>query len=419
MGLGSKILFIEDATEMDEQIINILEKADLIEGDILDRNALNESSHGNIVIATSFEDAFDRIISLGDGFEYEWIFIDRNLGEYNIFSGDGSISTLADFITNTEESWNDFSIGSKVFKKEFFKGVSGTNNQSIFVGDYLFITLINAGVPIEKICFLTANNDNSIEELEKSPFLHKKRLPQIIGKGSDGWEEELETILRDSHCAKIRFLYQKIFNNKKVNEIFDPYISDFITILAKQLKYGMEKRFEKGDGIVLRNMIEALVAHISKTNEQSVRNYLNLSEAYSALFKREYTPRNFECFKRSSYYQTGITREKVKKFLQAWKDGKDIRFDVEAETERVLQYATALELGTLANFYKGKTCPSDPPKYIFSYIDNIYTVTSEFSAHGKNDRTTDDLSIDGWKALLSAMIQILQWVADTNPNTKP
>ena len=56
------------------------------------------------------------------------------------------------------------------------------------------------------------------------------------------------------------------------------------------------------------------------------------------------------------------------------------------------------------------------PKFIFSYIDNIYTVTSEISAHGKNDKTTEGLCADGWSALLSGMIQIMQWVAETNPN---
>jgi hypothetical protein len=67
---------------------------------------------------------------------------------------------------------------------------------------------------------------------------------------------------------------------------------------------------------------------------------------------------------------------------------------------------------TLINFYnkQGKNTPS-PPKYIFSYIDNIYTVTSEWSAHGRNAQTTNDLTKEGWEALLNGMLQILQWVA--------
>jgi hypothetical protein len=83
-------------------------------------------------------------------------------------------------------------------------------------------------------------------------------------------------------------------------------------------------------------------------------------------------------------------------------------------------YDAARFFAALNQLYFGNaTHPGLPPKYIFSYMDNIYTVTSEFSAHGKNATTTNDLSPDGWSALLSGMLQIMQWVADTNPNPPP
>ena len=168
MGTGSKILFIEDQTNIDQQIINCLEVAELLDSDIYGREELNEKTNGNIVIATSFRDAFERIIELGDGLEYEWIFLDRDLAHYAFSSENSTI--LQEYIASDSE---DLSIGDQIFTKKFFNGLvqgdSNTGEQHIFAGDYLFIMLINAGVPIEKICFLTANNDASMEELRKSP----------------------------------------------------------------------------------------------------------------------------------------------------------------------------------------------------------------------------------------------------------
>ena len=426
MGTGSKILFIEDETSKDNSIMDALEAANLITGDIDDRNALNDETNGNIVIATSFADAFKRIISLGDGSEYEWIFIDRNLAEYAISSENNE---KLDEYTNSDTEY--FSIDSKVFKKDFFKSLLYTVTKDdnveklILAGDYLFATLVNAGVPIEKICFLTANNDSSIEMLEQSLYLHTKRLPQIIDKTPDGYGE-LKKILKDSHKAKIRFLYRDIFNNIKVKDIFSPYIEDFITILAKRYKSGTEAEYTKGDGILLRNMIEAIVAYIADDNNfknrlndpkevDTVRRFLNCDLlGYS---------REFE--KKLSHIHTNFKKvcNKLNKKVLNKNDESDIRNhiqkyskDIDKETDLIIEYSNAKILTALNDFYFHD--PYDfPPKYIFSYIDNIYTVTSEFSAHGKNDNTTDDLlSTDGWSALLSGMLEIMKWVAKENPN---
>lgn len=423
MRTGSKILFIEDEINLDNKIIGCLEAARLISGDISDREELNESTDGNIVIATSFTDAFEKIISLGDGSEYEWIFIDRNLAEYAISSEETII--LRDYITSKLE---DFFIGDQIFTKKFFNGLiqeySNTGEQRIFAGDYLFIMLINAGVPIEKICFLTANNDASMEELTKSPYLHKKRLPEVISKDSDGYKK-LEEKLRDSHGAKVRFLYREIFNNEKVKNVFGSYIEQFISVLAKRYKYGSNATYTKGDGILLRNMIEMGIPQIvpEEYSKKTIRKFLNCANAKYNTKPKDYAPTEEE--KKLHNIWIKMLNESVKigeKNSLLWTDKKDLenRFGkIEKKGEicldNVINYDTARFLTALNLLYFGEP-PSDlPPKYIFSYIDNIYTVTSEFSAHGKNDKTTDGLSLDGWSALLSGMLQIMQWVTDTNP----
>ena len=106
-----------------------------------------------------------------------------------------------------------------------------------------------------------------------------------------------------------------------------------------------------------------------------------------------------------------------------WLEDSDLNrylneLQIQSPLDKLRQYDTARFLAALNQLYFGDPPKDLPPKYIFSYIDNIYTVTSELSAHGKNDKTTEGLSVDGWEALLSGMLQIMKWVADTNPNPK-
>ena len=416
MRTGSKILFIEDESNLDNKIIDVLEDAGLINGDVSDRETLNKQTNGDIVIATSFQDAFKRITALGDGSEYEWIFLDRNLAEYEILSENSS--TLIEYINNDSV---DFSIDDRIFSKKFFNGfVQGDlqrGQPKLFVGDYLFIMLINAGVPVEKICFLTANNDASMEELTKSPYLHKKRLPEVIEKTPEGYKGLVKK-LQHPHNAKIRFLYRDIFHNKKVDHVFGSYIEDFIAVLAKRYKSNADTEYTKGDGIVLRNMVESVVSYIADDNNfknrlndpkevETVRRFLNCNLlGYSGQFEQ-----------RLSHIHSNFVNicNKLKKKVLNKNDKMAItKWISDYEADLIIEYSNAKVVTALNDFYFH--APYDfPPKYIFSYIDNIYTVTSEFSAHGKNDKTTDGLSSDGWSALLSGMLQIMQWVTDTNP----
>ena len=369
-------------------------------------NEFNKFWNGNAECPTSFKNAYELIESIGSGEDYEWIFIDRNLEFYH------------DIDDVCKEKNPDIKIGEKKFTKSFFEGIKK------YVGDYLFIMLINAGVPIEKICFLTANSNNTIEELKESLYLHKEQIPQIIAKDDDGYEN-LKKILQNSHCAKIRFLYREIFNNKKVEDIFGPYIEDFITMLAERYKNG-QVTFERKNGIVLRNMIEAVVAYISEKYfnipDLRCRDLLNNKIKYNIKFNKELDlnliPYSFNYVKQNNF-PTQNDQSKIENFLSRQKYYKNNQKKIPQDAEKIINISESLKISSiliqLSTLYRAKI-ENLPPKYIFSYIDNIYTVTSEISAHGKNDKTTEGLCADGWSALLSGMIQIMQWVADTNPN---
>ncbi|MBQ7395630.1 MAG: hypothetical protein IJW08_03730 [Lentisphaeria bacterium] len=367
-------------------------------------NKFNDFWAGNAICPRSFEDAYRLVNAIGTGEEYNLIFIDRNLENYHDL-----------------KNGQEIQIDEKIFTKEFFQGING------FVGDYLFIMLKNSGVSLEKICFLTANNDASIEELKKSPYLHKKQLPEIIDKSENGYEE-LKIKLKYSHNAKIRFLYKDMFNNEKIQEIFGPYIENFIAVLSKRYKYGRNAKYDKGDGILLRNMIEAVVAYIVETyfgsnpKLQTCRDLLNAKDAkyncYLVANKRKHlTAHWWRYIKETNTFPTDQLN--VEQWLLRNVDYYKEPKNVEKASKDALSIINMTEQMktwvTLIDFYKQQGNTSLlPHKYIFSYIDNIYTVTSELSAHGKNDKTTEGLSSDGWSALFSGMLQIMQWVAKEN-----
>ena len=244
---AGRILFIEDQFDTLKGYLKLFKECSLVSDDEYQKisrfkgdNQKEKFENFNSVLgprieaATCFVDAFKKIKSAKRGTEYDWFFIDRNLFLY-------------DDIHNLYENGDEICF-YKNFSREFFDGFEFSDvdnyekNKKIFVGDYLIVVLINAGVPIEKICFLTANNDSSVENLLKSPFLHGEKLPRVIDKKG----QELEKILgEESPCAKIRFLYRDIFHNKKVDDVFGPYIEDFISILAKHYKDGKNVQYNQ------------------------------------------------------------------------------------------------------------------------------------------------------------------------------
>ena len=136
-------------------------------------------------IAESFADAVTKIINVKNGSDYSWIFIDRNLEKFaDIKNAKGKHDIV-------EVKVNEIKIK---FDDKFFESHAG------FEGDYLYFLLRKNGVPLEKICFLTANDPNSNGEnsgLKTSHLLFDKDIPQTIiklskesSKGSYGGEDD-------------------------------------------------------------------------------------------------------------------------------------------------------------------------------------------------------------------------------------
>ena len=295
---------------------------------------------------------------------------------------------------------------------------------------------------------LIEHPDSSIEELEKSPLLHQNRLPRIITKSVD--DNEIKKILQNSPCAKIRFLHRDIFANEKVQEIFGPYVEEFIAALARRYKYGSNAKYRKGDGIVLRNMVENVVRYIAKKHfpndpDLSCRDLLNHEDSGYNLQWDKLVPKDYNdpgcnlqygindkfdrfVFKDWCRYldqyqvlpdinnQADIENYLKNTYPQKYNNPKYPQNAAEQAKKIIVCTREIKTLIALQAIYRNSSQYAGLPKYIFAYIDNIYTVTSEFSAHGRNDKTTKGLSTDGWSALLSGMLQIMQWVAATNPN---
>ena len=174
-------------------------------------------------------------------------------------------------------------------------------------------------------------------------------------------------------------------------------------------------------------MIEAVVRDIAKTHfpndpDLSCRDVLNDKNSGYNLQYDKFVLKNwwhyFDLYKRlpDNNDQTKIENDLKKQYPKYYnKDPKQ----AQKQAQKII--ACSYEIKTLTALqliFRNQSQYVDLPKYIFSYIDNIYTITSEFSAHGRNDKTTDaeGFSPDGWSALLSGMLQIMQWVADKNPN---
>ena len=123
MNTGSKILFIEDQSNAANMILNALEEAE-----ILPKN--NEIGSENlhkikdcITVATSFKEAVNCVEEVGNGSDYEWIFIDRDLSEYKIDRDSPECKTVKDALEmpDYEIEIRDKKFTSKFFRKIFKK----------------------------------------------------------------------------------------------------------------------------------------------------------------------------------------------------------------------------------------------------------------------------------------------------------
>ena len=126
-------------------------------------------------IAESFTDAVKKIINVKSGKDYSWIFIDRNLEKF------GDIKDVKENGIHIEVEVGENKIK---FDKKFFESLA------CFEGDYLYFLLRKNGVPLEKICFLTANNPNSEgenSELKTSHLVFDKDIPRAIIKLSKSY----------------------------------------------------------------------------------------------------------------------------------------------------------------------------------------------------------------------------------------
>ena len=424
--MASKILFIEDQLEdITKVILQCLRDSGLIkleefiklrqltkQGDNpIEPINKSEILKDKVEFAESFGDALERIKKAGNGFDYRWFFIDRNLEYFD------------DKKSRFDSKFCDF-----------FKGKEG---------DYLYIRLRQAGVPDEKICFLTANGEeNPFASSDFFDHSDPQSKPQVIMKNtaagkqpgesstSDGKApKKLVEYLRSAGPTKIRFKYKKIFGNQKIKAILGKKMEDFIELMARsEYPEGAAGfKFDEGDGILLRNMIEWVVATLSgKTDEDiSVRHFLNDSaNGYSSRYRQPLDIKSWvHWYKRKGCQlptKDNITEDDLKNqedwfskntSNNKWKTPHEMTEDY---FNRIFCISMWIEFHLLLNDLSSN--PDIIPKYIFSYIDNIYTVTSEWSAHGGNPTRVTDLSAEGFRALVYGMCQILDWFADKYPN---
>ena len=438
--MGYKILFIDDESDRINGIMDALVEAKIWDQDRLSETVrqlsgsddkfevFNAAGGERVAIASSFADAFRRVQAAGNGNEYEWFFIDRNLENYD------DVQKVKNGQTNSLD------VGDKKFAPDFIKGTA-------FLGDYFYIMLLTAGVPCEKICLLTANELDD-RALINSPFV--PRVPQSIIKHNTDDNELLKEKLEGSDGAQIRFLYDSVFSSPSVNSVFDKqHIIKFIDFLV-ELRKSNSWDHDPDDGITLRNMIEEVVNNYilkhqewhepekqgdsdqesEKKNDNKRDNYLR-KKFFAPCWKRFgqdlwdldmarmnliniKNENELEWFERLDEGNEAHIKI-VKDYLSKRKREKVSSFDVDKACKNVFRYQRALNVGELSGFYNSENPPPWPPKCIVSYIDNIYTVTCEISAHTGKEGSYRKLSQDGWEALLHGMLQIMKWVADQPP----
>ena len=361
----------------------------------------NESmnSKGIYLVGKSLGKKKKKIKEIGDGSEYSLIFIDRNLANYrDIMERKGVI--------------NEY--GDEKLKEEFFAFFNG------FIGDYIYFRLVQNGVPEEKIYFLTANAN---DDFKIAPFIKisKERVIVKVGKAKSGgsvfrMEDEpdderqektqLEEVLEDRGKDSItRNKYHDIFNSEKVYTLLkntDNLLGKFLSLLTK-MRLNNKIDNPEAAGTTLRLIIEEVVHAIKPHNAlKTVRKILNHVEYNKNLRLPD------DVFKKIEQdYKTEINKNSLwKEYLdylnefRVWNEDKKAMF----RTFSTHFFLTYFNLAFSAENHENQTVP----KYIWSFIDNIYTTVSECSMHGRGDDTRK-LSTEGWYALFNGMCQILTW----------
>lgn len=368
MNTGAKFLFIEDEKSNLSFILNGLTAAIPRQDNeqLPDKNCFSEFNKNNYIkkiacFAESLQDALEKIDDVCVGkTRYECIFLDRNLS-----------------------SFSDSKTGEIKYNGGSY--IPTSNESKIYDGDNLYVRLICAGIPAESIFIMTAN-DPQKEQMALPYFIDKNKV-QVISRtrdtgtaDEDVFEDDTEnenseskfvSVLRNCINTKVRFRYSEIFDSPRFQEIFSDnaipsWDEKFIDILARVL-YGRADDQLKNIGITLRTMTEYICHWMANQfslpgDKCDVRSLLN-------------NPQN-------QYNYNRINCERYKN----------------CEATCILGYI---------DFYLQEGC--NIPKFILSYIDNIYTVTSERSAHGKKDHKDEEVSPEGWIALVYEMIQVLLW----------
>lgn len=365
----------------------------------------------------SLNDAVDLISRTNDILsEYELFIFDRNL-----FSSAGA--------TGRKKTYNRSDIEAKTH-------IRFDENYKEQEGDFLAEYLLSRTKPedivklVARLYFYSAFNIKRKDGEIDTPFAIKvenKNFPKehFVDKDDNG-REQLKKIIRDLELpgkVQIKFKYKKIFGNHEIQSLPSEEMEDFIDLLTR-IEYtdgATGFNFKKGDGTLLRNMIAWVVALLSRNNVNtdgiSVRGFLNDP-------KNKYFPHYITAYMLQQwafYYKKTKPLYPTKEIIPE-EDRKKTQEHFHNQQERIEEYFNDISfISELISFHDQlKKLSFDSaakvPKYIFSYIDNIYTVTSEWAAHGGNPDKVTDLSAEGFRALVYGMCQILDWLADKYPN---
>lgn len=418
--MAGKILFIEDEhTDEGGFIQNALNEFKGIEG--------FKDIKKQVEIAENFEEAVRKIVAAGDGADYSWFFLDRNLSKFS----DVPDEENKDPNKNSKLPGVELPSGEKiVFSEGFFQCFHE------FEGDYLYFLLRKAGVPIEKICFLTGNDPNNDrgKSLQSTPFVFGEKTPEVIVKSKPDANQSAMSFVNDdsvkienSPTADVAALVEKIGKTPQVqlrckySEIFkdEEKLKDIIgegnsNKFLEVLEKIESKKIctDKEDGVVFRNMVENICAWLKRDGSIEPRRLLNNIDKQND-FAYSLNCKNFKCaYEHLLSGKKKAWRNQLQLQLPEWKDlqnalDNDVKLLPGADDADA---ADAAALLCYLNYYL-QDC-KDIPKYFIACLDHVYTLTSEFSAHGKCDIDVNDIP---WRALADDMITILKWCVKRPP----
>lgn len=209
----------------------------------------------------SFETAVEHISGIND-----------ILSEYELFIFDRNLSSSAGG-TGGYPSYDESTITAKA-KFEF------TNNYKNMEGDFLAVQLCTKTLDKEglfsRLYFYSAYNREAGTPFAATVNNDTFPMDHFIDK-DDAGREQLKKLISNSDIPgifQVRFKYRKIFSNQKIQNLLGKKMEGFIELLARIESAGLT--FDEGDGTLLRNMIEGIVALLSGKNEYvSARNFLN------------------------------------------------------------------------------------------------------------------------------------------------